>query len=65
MRVVFALDDGRELRFADMRTFGTIHFVGDGYDNGPPGLATLGPEPLDRPSRPMCWRPRLPGGEHR
>lgn len=47
VRVVFALDDERELRFADMRTFGTIHFVGDGYDNGPPGLATLGPEPLD------------------
>lgn len=46
-RVVFSLDDGRELRFADMRTFGTLHFVGEGHDDGPPSLASLGPEPLD------------------
>lgn len=45
-RVVFSLDDGRQLRFADVRTFGTIHLVGRGKQ-GPRGLQELGPEPLD------------------
>ncbi|MFO7265540.1 MAG: DNA-formamidopyrimidine glycosylase [Limnochordales bacterium] len=45
-RVVFVLDDGRELRFADVRTFGTIHLCGPGRP-APRGLQELGPEPLD------------------
>ncbi|MFS8523230.1 MAG: bifunctional DNA-formamidopyrimidine glycosylase/DNA-(apurinic or apyrimidinic site) lyase [Limnochordales bacterium] len=45
-RVAFSLDDGQELRFADVRTFGTIHLVEDGQEGGPAGLAALGPEPL-------------------
>lgn len=60
-RVVFALDDGRELRFADMRTFGTIHFLGDGHDDGPPGLATLGPEPLEASFTPDVLAAALAG----
>ncbi len=59
-RVVFALDDGRELRFADVRTFGTIHFVGDGRP-GPTGLAALGPEPLADEFTPQVLAQALAG----
>ncbi|REJ33156.1 MAG: DNA-formamidopyrimidine glycosylase [Bacillota bacterium] len=45
-RVAVALDDGRELRFHDMRTFGTWHYVGEGADSLPPGLRSMGVEPL-------------------
>ncbi|HEY8417013.1 MAG TPA: bifunctional DNA-formamidopyrimidine glycosylase/DNA-(apurinic or apyrimidinic site) lyase [Limnochordales bacterium] len=45
-RVVVPLDDGRQLRFSDMRTFGTWHYIGDGYGGEPPGLVSMGVEPL-------------------
>ena len=60
-RVVFALDDGRELRFADVRTFGTLHFLGDDQDGGPRGLAELGPEPLTMRLRPTVLAAALAG----
>jgi len=43
-RVVFDLDDGRQLRFNDIRKFGKIWLVAD------PEMVTgaIGPEPLDR-----------------
>lgn len=42
-RAVFALDGGAELRFTDVRKFGTIDAVPDFAD----ALPALGPEPLD------------------
>ncbi len=41
-RAVLSLDDGTELRFADLRKFGTLHLVGGQAE----ALGTLGPEPL-------------------
>ncbi|MCK5922380.1 MAG: bifunctional DNA-formamidopyrimidine glycosylase/DNA-(apurinic or apyrimidinic site) lyase [Methylococcales bacterium] len=42
VRTVFELDDGRELRFRDMRKFGKVYLVQDRDDV----LGKLGPEPL-------------------
>lgn len=46
-RIVFRLDKGDELRFADVRTFGTLHYSPAPGEGEPPGLRTIGPEPLD------------------
>lgn len=44
--VRFLFDDGTELRYQDVRKFGTMHLFTKGEeDNGPP-LAKLGPEPF-------------------
>jgi formamidopyrimidine-DNA glycosylase len=43
LRARFRLDDGTELRFIDLRKFGTMWLV----DDPAPVLAGLGPEPLD------------------
>jgi formamidopyrimidine-DNA glycosylase len=43
LRARFRLDDDHELRFIDLRKFGTMWFV----DDPAPLLAGLGPEPLD------------------
>jgi formamidopyrimidine-DNA glycosylase len=43
LRARFRLDDGNELRFIDLRKFGTMWLV----DDPAPVLAGLGPEPLD------------------
>ena len=43
LRVVMFLDDGRELRFSDMRKFGRVYLVAS-LDSV---LAKLGPEPLE------------------
>jgi formamidopyrimidine-DNA glycosylase len=45
--VVFALDDGRELRFADTRRFGLMRVVPSDRLDEDPRLKGLGPEPLD------------------
>jgi len=45
--VVFGLDDGRELRFADSRRFGLLEVVPSGRLDRHPRLAGLGPEPLE------------------
>lgn len=45
-RIVVPLDDGTELRFSDLRTFGTWHYVAEGAGPGPPGLVSMGVEPL-------------------
>ncbi|MCC7354031.1 MAG: bifunctional DNA-formamidopyrimidine glycosylase/DNA-(apurinic or apyrimidinic site) lyase [Anaerolineae bacterium] len=42
VRLVFTLDDGRELRFRDMRKFGRAYLVADAREV----LGNLGPEPL-------------------
>lgn len=46
LHVVFHLDDGQELRYDDQRKFGGFHLLGPHGEGMPPGLATLGPEPL-------------------
>ncbi|MEW8978132.1 MAG: bifunctional DNA-formamidopyrimidine glycosylase/DNA-(apurinic or apyrimidinic site) lyase [Symbiobacterium sp.] len=46
LHVVFHLDDGSELRYADQRKFGGFHLVGPDGRGLPPGLMHLGPEPL-------------------
>jgi formamidopyrimidine-DNA glycosylase len=44
--VIFALEGGTELRYRDVRKFGTMHVFPHGEElNGPP-LAGLGPEPF-------------------
>ena len=45
--VVIALDDGRELRYADIRRFGQMHVVRSGRLEAHPRLRSLGPEPLE------------------
>lgn len=45
--VVFSLDDGRELRFADTRRFGFIDLVPAEHLSRHPRLDGLGPEPLE------------------
>lgn len=42
LRVILPLDDGRELRFSDMRKFGRVYLLADRT----PVLGRLGPEPL-------------------
>jgi formamidopyrimidine-DNA glycosylase len=46
--VVIALDDGRDLRYADIRRFGLMHVVRSDRLDLHPRLKGLGPEPLDR-----------------
>lgn len=43
-KIKFTFTDGSLMWFTDIRTFGTLYFVDDGYVIE--GLATLGPEPL-------------------
>jgi len=46
--VVFYLDNGSRLFFADLRQFGRLWLLPVGSPDGPPGLKNLGPEPLDK-----------------
>jgi formamidopyrimidine-DNA glycosylase len=45
--VIFHFSDGTELRYKDVRQFGTMDLLPRGDFSALPGLATLGPEPLD------------------
>ncbi len=45
--VVFTLDDGRELRYSDIRRFGLMRVVRSDRVDRHPRLKGLGPEPLD------------------
>ena len=47
LRVAMLLDDGRELRFEDMRRFGRLWLLGAGEEDVFSGMAALGPEPGD------------------
>lgn len=44
--VVFDLNDGRQLRYNDMRKFGRMRLIKTGDENQLSGIAKLGPEPL-------------------
>lgn len=46
-RLRFILDDGAQLLYHDVRTFGTFHLVSEAEVSSLPGLKALGPEPLE------------------
>ncbi len=56
-RAVFALDDGHELRWTDLRKFGTMWVVEDATMV----MESLGPEPLDAAFTPEVLRARAGG----
>ncbi|MDI3328572.1 MAG: bifunctional DNA-formamidopyrimidine glycosylase/DNA-(apurinic or apyrimidinic site) lyase [Alicyclobacillaceae bacterium] len=59
LRVVFRLDDGRELRYRDVRKFGTMDVADrNGWEHFP-CIAALGPEPFDPALTPAVLRQRL------
>lgn len=60
-RVVFYLDGGKQLRFADVRTFGTIHYSPAPGEGEPPSLAQMGPEPLSAEFTPAVLARALAG----
>lgn len=45
--VRFTFEDGTELRYADVRKFGTMHLFPAGEESGQRPLSLLGPEPLE------------------
>lgn len=45
--VIFHFDDGTELRYKDVRQFGTMHLFAPGEEFNSPPLSKLGFEPLD------------------
>lgn len=45
--IVFRLDNGHQLRYADLRQFGQISLVAENELAGLPGLKGLGPDPFD------------------
>lgn len=53
LHVVFHLSGGSELRYDDQRKFGGFHLLGPGGAGAPPGLLSLGPEPLSRQFTPQ------------
>ncbi len=57
LRVAFALDDGRELRFSDVRKFGRCYLLADPSEV----LGALGPEPLDSRFTVAAFAERLAG----
>nr|WP_320146074.1 DNA-formamidopyrimidine glycosylase [uncultured Anaeromusa sp.] len=46
-RMRFVLDDGSQLLYHDVRTFGTFHLVSKTEVSSLPGLSSLGPEPFE------------------
>ncbi|HEU5440223.1 MAG TPA: bifunctional DNA-formamidopyrimidine glycosylase/DNA-(apurinic or apyrimidinic site) lyase [Ktedonobacterales bacterium] len=58
-RVRFLLDDGRALVYSDPRKFGRLSLLEEG--RVPPGLAALGPEPLEPAFTPAALAARLAG----
>ena len=47
--VIFKFTDGTELRYRDVRKFGTMHLFDKGTEWDHPPLESLGPEPFDEP----------------
>ncbi|WP_206922367.1 DNA-formamidopyrimidine glycosylase [Alicyclobacillus suci] len=56
--VVFGLSDGTELRYRDVRQFGTMDLLAENEPR-PTGLVTLGPEPFDAALTPHILYLRL------
>lgn len=61
LHVLFHLDDGNQLRYDDQRKFGGFHLLGPSGEGAPPGLLSLGPEPLDESWTWQHLRDRLQG----
>jgi len=59
--VLFHLTDGTDLRYKDVRQFGTMHLFRPGEEFGQPPLSKLGMEPLDNAFTAEALR-RLLGG---
>lgn len=57
--VVFHFDDGTELRYKDVRQFGTMHLFAPGEELASPPLNKLGVEPLDEAFTPERFRQAL------
>lgn len=45
--LIFSLNNGEELRYHDVRKFGTMHLFSKGQESQNPPLNRLGPEPFD------------------
>ena len=59
--VVFALDNGSELRFSDVRRFGRLWLIPAGEQDTVSGIQKLGPEPLSEACSAAYYRDRLAG----
>ncbi|GAB7388603.1 DNA-formamidopyrimidine glycosylase [Bacillaceae bacterium] len=59
VHLVFRFTDGSELRYKDVRTFGTFDLIPEGDWERVSGLARLGPEPLADDFTPAVLRQRL------
>ncbi|UNL84465.1 DNA-formamidopyrimidine glycosylase [Priestia koreensis] len=57
--VMFEFTDGTELRYRDVRKFGTMHLFTKGQEETEAPLATLGPEPFDEAFTPTLLKERL------
>ncbi|MEO3944046.1 DNA-formamidopyrimidine glycosylase [Gorillibacterium sp. CAU 1737] len=57
--VIFAMTDGTELRYRDVRQFGTMHIFRQGEEWSLPPLHKLGLEPLDPAFTPEALRKRI------
>ncbi|SFX59308.1 DNA-(apurinic or apyrimidinic site) lyase [Thermoactinomyces sp. DSM 45891] len=53
--VIFHFTDGTELRYKDVRQFGTMHLFPKGEEEGHLPLKKLGPEPLDPDQYRLDW----------
>jgi formamidopyrimidine-DNA glycosylase len=59
--VIFRFTDGTELRYKDVRTFGTMHLFVKGKEEAGPPLHKLGPEPLDKAFTAKMLKERMKG----
>ncbi|GGE17536.1 formamidopyrimidine-DNA glycosylase [Marinithermofilum abyssi] len=59
--VIFHFTDGTELRYKDVRQFGTMHLYPRGEEEHQPPLNKLGPEPLSEEFTLELFRQRLAG----
>lgn len=57
--VIFRFVDGMELRYRDVRQFGTMELVPRGYEFSLTALNKLGPEPLDPKFSEQAWFERI------
>ena len=57
--VVFTFTDGSELRYKDVRQFGTMELVARGSEFSQTALNKLGPEPLDPEFKETDWLERM------
>lgn len=59
--LIFHLEGGSQLRYEDQRKFGGFHLLGPAGEGMPPGLVTLGPEPLSDQFSPEVLASKLAG----